>query len=123
VAQLFSLGHITMNALEQNIPDIICFVVFGAVQYIALFRPEVVKGMQSSVSIGPYRRRIQKPMSRFTVVCFGLLWGIIGLGILLGNCGVITGKQVVPIFFVSGFVVAGIGLVYQIFYRPQKHLK
>ena len=112
-----------MNALENNIPDIICFVVFGAVQYIALFRPDLAKGMQSSVSIGPFSRRIQKPVSRFTVMCFGLLWGIVGLGILLLNCGVIASNQLVPIFFVSGFVVAGIGVVYQIIYRPKKHLK
>ncbi|HXF09219.1 MAG TPA: hypothetical protein VN625_00440, partial [Desulfuromonadaceae bacterium] len=109
--------------LEQNIPDIICFVVFGAVQYIALFRPNLIKDMQSSVSIGPFSRRIQKPMSRFTVMCFGLLWGIVGLGVLLRNCGAIADNQVVPIFFVSGFVVAGIGVIYQIIYRPEKHPK
>jgi hypothetical protein len=107
-----------MNTLQNNLPDIACFVVFASVLYIAIFRPDLVKGMQSSVSIGLFSRRIQKPMSRFTVICFGLLWGIAGLGILLGYCGVIAAR-VVPIFFLSGFVVTGIGVVYQIFYRPK----
>jgi len=99
--------------IRDFLPAVICFTVFGLDLIVLFFKPGIVDKMVLNVFVGfiPVGRL---PATRVFFACFGLLWGIVGLGILLNGLGYISGKAV-PIFFLAGFLVVGIGLVYAIF--------
>ena len=97
----------------KYLPVILCFAVFCGTLFIIIFKPDWLEQMPVNWSAGPFSGKLTKGMSRFCCICFGLLWAIIGFGVALNNCGVISSKSVLN-FFIAGFVTTGIGIFYDI---------
>jgi hypothetical protein len=109
--------------LEDNAHIIALLTIFGANLFILIFKPHLIEQfvIYSSWNAGPYRRRIREPRppSRFGFLCWGLLFGIDAVGIILCKCGLIDGHQV-PEVFLLGFAVCGIGVVYDLARKIKK---
>ena len=103
--------------LETNAPIIILLAIFGADVFIVLFKPDFIKRMTlySNWSIGPYSHRIRKPRSpsRIGFLCWGFPYLGAALCFILNQCKQTDKEQSLQVVL-AGFVVAGIGVVYDL---------
>ncbi len=108
--------------IKDFLPAIILLAVFSAHFLLLVFKPRMVDRIVLTLFVGSVPVA-GWPESRFGFVCFGSLWGIAGLGVLLNGFGFIASKTV-PFFFLAGFLVACIGVIHSLFvFRSHKHRK
>ena len=100
--------------LEYMLPAMVLIGICLAHFCLLIRKPDIVDRARSHFNGIGYCFGGGWPITRVGFICWGLMWGVDGLGFLLNGFGVISSKSV-PIVFLVGFLVLGVGVFYGLF--------
>jgi hypothetical protein len=100
---------------RANAPIIILFALYGFVLFMAIFKPRLINKMRYNIIgfVGPVGggKRTSKQVSRIGFLGLGSPFLAAAIGMILNRCKLIGHDRFLHIF-VAGFVMAGMGVVY-----------